>query len=114
MHEFSLADGVLRIVLDTAREHGLDQVSEVRLDVGKLAGVSLDALNFAWEFLREQQEVTAGAALVINQPPGRGECNACGFTGEVTDYIRICPGCGAGGLRFTSGEEFTVTGISGE
>lgn len=101
-------------MLQSANEHALSRVTEVRLDVGKLSGVSLEALHFAWGFLSDNAAQTVGAELVINEPPGAGLCSGCGFRGAVTDYIRICPSCGAGGLRFTSGEEFLVTGISGE
>lgn len=114
MHEFSLAEGVLEIVLDTARDNSLTSVADVRLDVGKLSGVSIDAVRFAWEFLSNEHDLTKGAQLSVNEPPGRGLCQHCGFDGPIDNYLRICPSCGGGGLRFTSGEEFTVTGITGE
>lgn len=114
MHEFSLAEDILGIALDSAREHYLSRITEVRLDVGKLSGVSLDALRFAWGFLSDNDGMARGCGLKINEPEGRGECAVCGFSGEVTECLRICPSCGAGRLRFTSGEEFMVTGITGE
>ena len=114
MHEFSLAQDVLQIVLASAAEHGLSTVGEVRLDVGRASGVHVDALSFAWEHLRSTDARTADCALELNRPAGVGECPACGFNGEIDDYIRICPECHALGLRITGGTEFMVTGISGE
>jgi hydrogenase nickel insertion protein HypA len=114
MHEFSLAQDVLKIVLDSAAEHGLSTVGEVRLNVGRASGVHVEALNFAWEYLRSTDPRTAECVLELNRPAGQGECPACGFTGEIEDYIRVCPACHALGLRITGGTEFMVTGISGE
>ncbi|MBN2082358.1 hydrogenase maturation nickel metallochaperone HypA [bacterium] len=114
MHEFSLAQNILEIVIDSAREHGLTAVGEVRLDVGQAAGVHLEALEFAWKHLKTTSELTTGAALLINSIPAHAACANCGFSGPVTDYIRICPACQALGLRIMGGLEFMVTSISGE
>jgi len=114
MHEFSLAQSVLDIVTEVAQENEIAAVDEVRLDIGQISGVSVEALEFAWSFLRDQQECTKTAALAIKRPEGHGRCRACGFNGRLTDYIRICPACGSLELEIISGEEFMVTGISGE
>ena len=114
MHEFSLAQDVMQIVLESATEHGLSVISEVRLDVGRASGVHIDAFTFAWEHLRSTDPRTAECKLELNRPAGVGECPSCGFNDEIDDYIRICPACHALGLRITGGTQFMVTGISGE
>lgn len=114
MHEFALAQSVLQLALDAAREHGLSRISEVRVLVGELAGVSSDALAYAWEFLRGGDGIATAAELALTHTPGAGECAACGYTGAVNSIVRICPRCGAWGVRLTAGQEFMVTGISGE
>lgn len=114
MHEFSLAQNVLDIVRQAALENGISRVVEVRLEVGRISGVSTDALQFAWQFIRDGAELAREAELVLSQPAGTGECKACGYSGPLEHFIRICPSCGAPGLSITSGDEFMVTGISGE
>ena len=114
MHEFSLADDILRIVLATAVEHQLQSVAQVKLQVGRLSGVSTEALEYAWGFLRDGEQVTAQAELEITHIDGSGHCTACGYSGAVTEPLRICPSCGATALCFTRGEEFMLTQISGE
>ncbi|GEM_PF-1166233 len=114
MHEFSLAQDVLGIVLDSARQHGLRAVTEVRLEVGRASGVSIEAFSFAWEYLRTTETATAEATLELDRPAAHGACDACGFSGEVDGYLRVCPRCQALGLRLTGGAQFLVTGISGE
>ena len=56
MHEFSLARDVLDIVIESAQEHGLTGVSEVRLEVGRASGVSVDALLYARTYKGEEAE----------------------------------------------------------
>lgn len=114
MHEFTLAEEIYRIVIAAADEHQLQSVAQIRLDVGRLAGVNCEALEYAWSFIRSGDERTAQAALDITHIDGMGQCAACGFAGAVTEPLRICPACGALGLRFTAGEEFMLTDISGE
>ena len=48
MHEMSLAQGILQIVEDTLAREGGGRVSLIRLEVGRLAGVELDALRFGF------------------------------------------------------------------
>ena len=49
MHELSLADGILQVVEDAAAREAFARVLQLRLEVGKLAGVELQALRFALE-----------------------------------------------------------------
>jgi hydrogenase nickel incorporation protein HypA/HybF len=114
VHEFSLADDIFREVLAVAAQHGLRQVTEVKLLIGRLAGVSIEALEYAWSFMRSNDPHTAAAELAITLLDGCGKCEACGFAGGVETHLRICPACGAPGLRFTAGEEFMLAEVSGE
>jgi hydrogenase nickel incorporation protein HypA/HybF len=114
VHEFSLAQEVLAIAATAAREHGLGSVSEVRLAVGRLSGVSCEALAYAWDFLRREDSACAQACLAIDEPPGHGHCAHCGFDGEARELLALCPQCGAYGLQLTGGRQFAVLGLSGE
>lgn len=114
MHEFSLAEEIYRITIATASQHGLKSVELVKLDIGQLAGVSTEALEYAWSFVRTGDVRTRHSALEITHIDGAGVCSVCGFSGAVAEALRLCPKCGAPGLRFTAGDEFTLTQISGE
>jgi len=114
VHEFSLATDVQAIAVQAARDGGVSCIHEVRLEVGRLAGVSIDALTFAWEMLRSGDPLTAGAELRIDVTEGEAECEACGYKGLAQDYLHLCPSCGALALRITGGGQFLVTGLSGE
>lgn len=104
----------LEIALAAAREHGLARITELRLEVGALSGVSCEALQFAWDFVRAGDELTRAATLDIAHVGGAGTCPQCSFSGPVDSPLRICPQCGALGLQLTAGLQFNVLGISGE
>ena len=114
MHEFSLATDVQAIAVQAARDGGVSCIHEVRLEVGRLSGVSIDALTFAWEMLRMSDPLTAGAELRVDVAEAEAECTACGYKGVAQDYLHVCPSCGALALRITGGGQFLVTGLSGE
>jgi hydrogenase nickel incorporation protein HypA/HybF len=114
VHEYSVANGIYRTVLAIADSHALQSVVTVKLDIGLLSGVSIEALNYAWSFIRDSDPRTVSAQLAISVIDGMGQCAGCGFSGVVTTALRICPACAAPGLRFTAGEELMLTEVSGE
>ncbi|MGH9487409.1 MAG: hydrogenase maturation nickel metallochaperone HypA [Terriglobales bacterium] len=70
MHELSLALSILDGVEQESAAHGGLCVRAVRLRVGTLAAVSMDALTFAYQ-LASQDTVLAGTRLVIECVEGR-------------------------------------------
>jgi hydrogenase nickel incorporation protein HypA/HybF len=114
VHEYSIANGIYRTVLAIAEAHTLQSVTAVRLSIGLLAGVSVEALEYSWTFICAGDPRTQQAKLDITIIDGVGNCARCGFAGIVTTALRICPVCGAPGLRFSAGEELMLTEVSGE
>lgn len=110
MHEMSLAESILQIVEDTARQHGGARVTRVRLEVGQLAGVELDALRFCFD-AASRESLAADADLVIDQPEGRAWCMPCGGSVTVTSLADPCPACGSHQLQVTGGTELRVRDI---
>jgi hydrogenase nickel incorporation protein HypA/HybF len=110
MHEMSLAESIVQIVEDTARQHGGTRVTRVRLEIGQLAGVELDALRFCFE-AASRDSLAADAALVIDQSAGRAWCMPCGRSVTVTGLADPCPDCGSHQLQVTGGTELRVRDI---
>lgn len=106
MHELSIAESVVETV--TART-GTRAVQQVRLEVGRLAGVSADSLRFCFE-LAASGTALAGAALVIDEPPGEAHCATCGEDFQVADLILLC-GCGSSDVRVLRGEELRILSV---
>ena len=107
MHEMSLAGGILKLVEDAARRERFRRVTTLHLAAGKLAGVELSALRFALEAV-SPGTCLEGAALVIDEPPGRAWCMRCCTTIEIAERGAPCPACGSHQVQPTGGDELKV------
>lgn len=94
MHESSLIASLLKQIAQLVANLAVEDVEEIRLQVGPLAGVEPLLLREA--FLRLREGTVAGRAeLVIDAVGLTWQCRECQqpFT---TDEIRTCcPDCGA-------------------
>ncbi len=108
MHEASLAGGILQLVEDASRRERFSRVSVLRLSVGQLANVELEALRFSLSAIAPGT-VLEGAAFEIEQPPGQAWCLACSQSVPLPERGAACPLCGSYQLQPTGGLELRVT-----
>ena len=80
MHEMSLAESVREIVDETARANGARRVAAVRLEIGKLAQVEIDAMRFAFEVVK-RGSLAEAARLEIVETDGSAWCMRCSDAG---------------------------------
>jgi hydrogenase nickel incorporation protein HypA/HybF len=106
MHELAIAESVLSTI--TART-GDRPVRVVRLEVGRLSGISADSLRFCFE-LAAAGTCIDGAALDIAEPPGRGRCRTCAEEFLLADRILLCA-CGSADVRVLSGDELRIVSV---
>jgi hydrogenase nickel incorporation protein HypA/HybF len=106
MHELAIAESVLDAI--TART-GERRVREVRLEIGRLSGISAESLRFCFE-LAATGTGADGAALDIVEPPGRARCRTCAEEFVVDDRILLCA-CGSADVRILSGEELRILSV---
>lgn len=107
MHEMSLAEGVLGVVQDAAREHAPCTVRLVRLEIGALAAVECEALRFAFEVVK-RGSVADMAALDIVHVPGVAWCMQCSRNVAIAERGDACPDCGSYQLQVTGGDAMRV------
>ncbi|MDR3273437.1 MAG: hydrogenase maturation nickel metallochaperone HypA, partial [Flavobacteriaceae bacterium] len=77
MHELSIATSILKTAEKETKKAGGSKVKEITLEIGKLAGVEIDSLHFAWD-LCMKDTVLEHAELIISQPDGKACCAECG------------------------------------
>ncbi len=107
MHEMALAEGVLQIIEDAARQQGFARVNTVRLEVGQLACVEPDALSFSFDQVMKGS-VAEGARLDIVEIKGQGRCGQCGRNVPLPALHEPCPACGDYRVEVTDGDQLRV------
>jgi len=110
MHEMSLAEGVREIVDETARANGARRVTTVRLEIGKLAQVEVEAMRFAFEVV-QRGSLADTARLEIVEVDGSAWCMRCSEPVTITRRGDACPHCGSHQLQVTGGDRMRVMDI---
>jgi hydrogenase nickel incorporation protein HypA/HybF len=107
MHEMSIAESILEIVEDAARQQGFAKVKEVRLEIGALSGVEIEALSFCMDVVLKGG-VADGARVELERLPGTGWCMQCAESVALEALYDPCPRCGGFQVQATGGTEMRV------
>ena len=119
MHEFSIVEGIVKAVLKEAGVHErVVGVKEVELEIGELAFLNPEQLNFAFDVLKKDN-ILVDAELVIITVDAETRCRSCGYSGplkpdaETWHYalpLIACPEC-SGPVEILKGRECTVKNV---
>ena len=96
-------EGVVDAVVDRL---GNEHIAVVRLAIGKLAGVDLDALRFSFGVCTKGTALD-GAELEIRTITPRARCRACGCEHEPRSLAEPCP-CGSFDRELLAGDELRL------
>jgi hydrogenase nickel incorporation protein HypA/HybF len=113
MHEMTVAHGLMTILEERARAHGIVRISRVRLKIGRLRGLDARQLRAAFEVLAEGS-IAEGAPLDIDDVPVRARCNACVTEWRLADYRFECPKCQSADAEILGGRELHIESFDGE
>jgi hydrogenase nickel incorporation protein HypA/HybF len=130
MHEWALAEGVVKTADKFAEDQGIDEITEVRIMIGELQAVEHDIIEFAFDQLRTTR--MKGAKFVIEAVPARFKCRKCSHewklekekldetTGEAIHFVPEmahvflkCPKCGSPDFEVTEGRGVWLASIKG-
>ena len=107
MHEMSLCQGVLQVIEDHARRGGFHKVKTVRLEIGELSGVEIDAMRFSFDAVM-RDTIADAARLEIIALEGAAWCLPCEKSVRVRRRFDDCPDCGGYQLQITGGDEMRI------
>jgi hydrogenase nickel incorporation protein HypA/HybF len=111
VHEFSLVQALLEQVAAEVQNAGhAGPVQAIDLAVGRLSGVHVDSLRFAFELLAPES-IAAGAVLRIAQPAAAVQCCGCGRATDITELVMHCPQCGSDCITITGGQDLLLQSI---
>jgi hydrogenase nickel incorporation protein HypA/HybF len=112
MHETAIVEGLMRILAEKAREHGIDRIVRVRLKVGRLRGLDVRQIRGCFEIFAEQT-AAEGARLDIEEVAVEARCRACGKVYEVPRFRLACPVCGGEDADIVKGRELEISSFDG-
>jgi len=107
MHELSLATDLVNTALKTAMDNNAKKVLTVTVEVGELAMVNPEQLEFMYDILVEDN-MLKGSKLKIEKVPAIADCPNCGYAGPVEDkFACTCPKCSLT-LKITAGRDICL------
>lgn len=111
MHELSIVMSIVDIAEEQVRKAGARKVDRIDLDIGTLAGVEMDALEFAWSE-GVKNTVLAGARRNIHRIKAKARCGDCGREYEIEQLFDPCPFCGEFLNELIQGKELRVKSLT--
>lgn len=110
MHELYIAQSIIKLVEETVAKNKAKMVIELDLEIGVLAGVEYDALEFALKAI-STNTILSNASIIVNKPGGEAICIDCKKVFALNSYIAICPYCNGARFEITKGKELRVKSI---
>lgn len=111
MHELGIVSGILDVACKTAREAGASRVVSVTVRIGDMCETVPEAMDFAWEALREEDPLTLESEMIVERVH---PCSACVQCGEEFDHDLFhcrCPKCGSGQTMLLRGRELDIVSL---
>ena len=109
MHELSIAVNIIEICDSYITDKNV-KVKEIELEIGKLSGVVVEALETALEQV-VKNTIYRDAEMNISIVEAIGKCIHCGHEFAAEDYYDQCPNCSNYGIELLKGNEMKVKSI---
>jgi hydrogenase nickel incorporation protein HypA/HybF len=107
MHELSIVRSIVSIAEKEVVKANAVLVEEIELEIGYLATVEIDALNFAWEY-GVKETLLEGSLMHIHTIEGKARCNKCGEEFPVRELFDPCPNCTGHSILILNGQELRI------
>ncbi len=107
MHELGIATQIVGVVTRVKEENSADRVGLVTVDIGLLAGIDRESLEFCFEAITKGTALE-GASLRIEEVKPVGKCRKCGEEYEVRPDDFTCSACGSTDFDMITGSEISI------
>jgi hydrogenase nickel incorporation protein HypA/HybF len=107
MHEMALCESIRTTLEEQSRAQRFSRVARVRLEVGPLSGVEVEALRFGFDVVMKGS-VAEGALLEVMECPAEAWCMSCAEIVPIKARFDACGRCGSHQLQVTAGEELRI------
>ena len=104
MHELYLAESIINIVKDYARQKGFKKVNSVSLSYGRLSCIEPKSLQCGFD-VQAKGTPAEGAVLKFKILPAKIHCFSCEKDLKIKAHTGACPSCGGLEIMLTAGTE---------
>ncbi len=110
MHELSIAMGIVDIAEKETAKAKATKVDLIELEIGTLAGIELDSLDFVWSSA-VKDTVLENAIKKINVIHGEAKCSDCETIFKLDNIYDACPNCNSYLKGIMKGKELLVKSL---
>ncbi len=110
MHEMSIAINIVEIAEEEVQKAGARSVLSIKLEIGALSGVIIEALEFAMEEA-VKNTILENAKVDILFIPAKARCMNCHNEFEVDDLFSPCPECNSIETEIIKGREMKIKSL---
>lgn len=113
MHEASLVEYTMRAVERSALKHGMNEVTEIHLVIGKLKVAVPELLQKCFRLMKDGT-MFEHCTLDIEEKDVLIKCRDCGTISKVEDlHIDTAPCCGSRNVEILQGNELLIKNFRG-
>lgn len=110
MHELSIAQAIVDLVVEESERASASRVLGVTLSLGELSGVVEEQLRFCFPIVA-RGTLAEGAELKVEVVAGQGLCPRCEAPFPMPRLLEPCPRCGALTSEVLAGRELSVASL---
>lgn len=110
MHEMSIALSIVDIAEKEAKKAQVTQFAAIDMEIGTLAGIEFDALDFVWQAAVEGT-VLEKAEKRIRKIPAKARCGDCDKVYPLEHIYDNCPNCDSFLKIIIQGKELSVKSL---
>ena len=110
MHELSIAQSIVELAEQEARNRKANSIEELELEIGVFAGIEWSALDFALESATKGS-MLENARIVTQRIAGEGRCGDCERRFPVENFFTACPVCGSYAVKIIKGKELRIKSL---
>lgn len=136
MHEWALAEAVIETALEESRKGGLEEISEITVQIGELQQIELEVFHFALDEIakvHDEDSLLTNAKVRLETERAIFKCRVCGTEWDYRDsgvnedegeaihfapavahvYVR-CPSCKSPDFEVIQGRGVLLKAIKGK
>ncbi len=110
MHEMSIALGIVKIATDEAKKAKVDSFAFIDLEIGTLAGIEFDSLDFVWK-PATMDSVLEKTTKRVHKIQAKAKCMDCDSNFTLINIHDSCPKCKSFFKIILQGKELRVKSL---